>query len=834
MISNSVDYNPFEDITTILSAKESLNDIDRLICATRRYKLQLADEIKESEGQEESDKVGRSSDERRFDFGKVFREIEETKNFASGTQSTISQLTEGISHLDNAKRNLTQCMTLFQNLQILTDSYFHCKELIGRSAYKEMASSYKMMCSLAENTFKPYKSVDEINKLLASISRLRADTFEKIKHSYSRVLSGKVAESEAIEAELREGACDILDSDSSGKAQIIDTCLKKLLNEIGEIFRVDDEAGSLENLSRRYIFFKKVLNNFNSKFARYFLAEWEMPLRLTSTFFKMTAKDLEILLKKEFQGKDASIDLFMGALQETLDFEKYIDVRFSNKLRETKLSQHFESYLSLWVSHQDKMMNEKFLSYMSGGDLGSNLGDSLIIPSSADLFRTYRSVLTQTFELIENNSNNGILVSLANFFTKWLIAYSNKILQPLILPDSEEMQNKEETIKYTVTMINTADYCSVTIGQLEEKLAELSPDPVKIEQSFAMVRDTYDGLSAKGNSILLNRVLSVDLAFVAREFNNLDWARVVVENYSRYMTTLKEILCFDPSPGRKSTLQLILSQFNRDVYSWNFLDKVIDQVTQEFSGYIIRLLQPMPPFATSTSTRKFDPIKVVSIGEQLLLDTELLKEILYSLPGSVSDEANSAQTTAFKRVKKHIDTNLSQLLQFIKILVAPLSSVDDYHEAYQKLTDYNTSSVVWAYLLSLKGIPWDFNLWKQHWSAFDMDRDSHGSNDGNKDLFIFKWNTKLLTQFEYNLLRIQDPTWSKFVKEELEVKPTPRNPSKIRVHTNPRAYQYQTPPSDGPESHQQQQQQSPQGTPTSPLANVKNLMTSNRFFDIGG
>lgn len=832
MISGSVNYDPFEDITTILSAKESLNDIDQLIYATRRYKLQLADEIKESEGQKENSKVGKGVGEHKFDFSKVFRELEETKNFASGTQFTISQLTEGISHLDNAKRNLTQCMTLFQNLRSLTDTYFQCKDLVGKSVYKEMAPSYKVMCSLAENTFKGYKSVDEINKLLASISRLRADTFEKIRHSYSRVLSGKVTDSEAVEVELREGACDILDSDSGGKAQIIDSCLKKLLNEIDEIFRVDDEAGSLENLSRRYIFFKKILNNFNSKYARYFLAEWEMPLKLTSAFFRMTSKDLEILLKKEFQGKNGSIDLFMGALQETLDFEKYIDVRFSNRLRETKLSQYFESYLSLWVSHQDKMMNEKLLSYMSGGDLSSNLGDSLIIPSSADMFRTYRSVLTQTFELIENNTNNGILVSLANFFTKWSIAYSNKILQPLILPDSEEMQNKEETIKYTVTMINTADYCSVTIGQLEEKLSELSPNPEKIIQSFAMVRDTYDSVSAKGNSILLNRVLSVDLVFVAREFNNVDWARVVVENYSRYMTTLKEILCFNPSPGKKSTLQLILSQFNRDVYSWNFLDKVIDQVTQEYSGYIIKLLQPMPPFATSTSTRKFDPVKVVSIGEQLLLDTELLKEIFHSLPGSVSDEVSSTQTTSFKRVKKHIDANLSQLLQFIKILVAPLSSVDDYHEAYKELTSNNTSSVVWAYLLALKGISWDFNTWKQHWNAFDMDRDSHGNDDGNNDMFIFKWNTNLLTQFEYNLLRIQDATWSKFVKEELEIKPVPRTASKIRANPNLRTNQHQLPSSSEPNS--QQQQQSPQGVPTSPLTNVKNLVTGGRFFDIGG
>ncbi|AQZ12982.1 VPS53 (YJL029C) [Zygosaccharomyces parabailii] len=823
MISDSIDYDPFEDITSTLSAKDSLGEIDQLICATRQYKLQLTAEIEQTEKAKLD--ATENVTETKFDFDKVFREIDETKHFSSTTQSTISQLTEGISHLDNAKRNLTQCMTLFQNLKILTDSYFQCKELIRRNAYKEMASSYKIMCSLAENTFKPHKSVDDINKLLASISRLKAETFDKIKHSYSRVLSGKAAESEALEAELREGACDILDSDSSDRAQIIDICLKKLLSEIGEIFRVDDEAGSLENLSRRYIFFKKILNSFNSKYARYFLPEWQMSLKLTSAFYKMTAKDLEILLKKEFQDKNASIDLFMGALQATLDFEKYIDVRFSNKMQETKLSVYFEPYLSLWVSHQDKMMNDKLLSYMGSGDLSTTLGDSLVVPSSADLFRTYRTVLTQTFELIENNTNNGILVALANFFTKWLIAYSNRILKPLVLPDNEEIQNKEEAIKYTVTMINTVDYCSVTVGQLEDKLAELSPDPEKISQNFAAVKDSYDGLLAKGNSILLHRILALDLAFVAREFNNIDWARVVVENYSRYMVTLKEILCFNTNSDQKSTLQLILSQFNRDVYSWNFLDKVIDLITQDFTGYIIRLLQPMPPFATLSNTRKFDSAKVTNIGEQLLLDTELLKEIFHSLPGSVSDEVNSTQTTAYKRVQKHIDTNLTQILQFIKVLMTPLSSVDDYHEAYKKLTNDNTSSSVWAYLLTLKGIPWDLTLWKQHWSAFDMDRDLENGSDGNNDLFIFKWNTKLITQFEFNMLRIQEPLWAKFIKDDLQIKPPSRTISKIRVPSKP----YQSPPLKGPE-----QPQSPQNSLGSPLANVRNMVTNNKFFDRSG
>lgn len=58
---------------------------------------------------------------------------------------------------------------------------------------------------------------------------------------------------------------------------------------------------------------------------------------------------------------------------------------------------------------------KKFLSYMSEPKYPSNETESLVLPSSADLFRTYRSVLTQTLELIDNNANDSILTSLANF-----------------------------------------------------------------------------------------------------------------------------------------------------------------------------------------------------------------------------------------------------------------------------------------------------------------------------------------------------------------------------------------------------------------------------------
>ncbi|KOG98574.1 Vps53p [Saccharomyces eubayanus] len=819
MLASTIDYDPLEDITSILFSKESLNNIDELINVTRNYKQQLQEDILKEENSI-STGLGDSS-ETQAALRKVFRDFKETQDVSSSTELTISNLTEGISYLDIAKKNLTHSMTLFQNLKILTDSYIQSNELLSQGSFKKMASPYKIMCSLAENTFVSYKSLDEINFLLSSISRLKADTLSRIKQNYNALFSssGLPEQDTALSTELREGACELLDCDSSTKTQMIDWCLAKLLFEMNEIFRLDDEAGSLENLSRRYIYFKKILNNFNAKFADYFPKDWEMPVRLTTSFYLTTHRDLQILLKREFKDKNPSIDLFMAALQSTLDFEKYVDVRFSKKIKESKLSSCFEPYLTLWVSHQNQMMDKKFLSYLSEPKFPSSDAESLVLPSSADLFRTYRSVLTQTLELIDNNANDGILTSLANFFSKWLQTYSQKILLPLLLPETIEVQDKQEAARYTVLLINTADYCATTIDQLEEKLSEFSSDPEKLASTFARTKNIYDDLLAKGTSFLLNRVIPLDLNFVWREFNNNDWSNAMIEDYSRYMVTLKSVLKVSPSMAtdasnkQPSILAFILSQFNRDVYKWNFLDNVVDIVTNNFSSCIIRLLQPIPPFSLASSKRKFETKTVINIGEQLLLDLELLKEIFHTLPENVNNDSDLRENTSYKRVKRHVDSNIDQLLKFIKLLVAPLDSADDYYETYSQLTNNNADPAVWSFILALKGIPWDLALWRKLWSAFNLETDNteEGSKpEGTRDLFVFKWDKALLGQFENNLSRIQDPAWSKFVRQDLKISP----PVMKRIVSTPQVQQ--------PKEEQKKQSLS-----------VKDFVSNSRFFNRG-
>ncbi|KAG0654653.1 Vacuolar protein sorting-associated protein 53 [Monosporozyma unispora] len=765
------DYHPLDDITSIFLDNTSLENIDQLLSTTSEYKHHLETDIKQNEGASTIDNNSAEVSELSI-FNHVLETFNETKKRAEGTQFTITTLTEGLSHLDNAKHNLTHTLTFCQNFRILVDSYFECKNLLQKSAYLEMVSPYKIMCSLTDNTFNAFKSVEGINKLLTSIWHLKSTIISNVRKLYAQVLDNKVQPSETLEKQLREGACELLDSESKTKIEMIDWVLSKLLYEIKEIFQLDDEAGSLENLSRRYMFFKKLLNNFNSKYASYFLPSWDMPLQLTNKFYQLTRTDLKVLLRKELKGKEPSIDLFMQALQVTLDFEKYIDVRFSNKCKEEKLSKLFEPYLSLWVSHQDRMMENKLLSYMSEAKLPVNTSDSLVVPSSADLFRTYRTILAETLELIGDSKNETILISLAEFFADWLIDYLNKVLKPLHVSEPSNTNEQQDIVKYIVLLVNTCDYCSTTIDQLEEKLSVFSSNSRGVAEPFMKAKDLYDEQLSKSNSLLLKRAVRMDLSFATKEFDNTDWTHIHVEDYSRYMVTLKKVLTFSESssgsignvPLYKSALQEIISLLNRDVYKWNFFDNFVDSLTSTYVECVVRLLQPIPPFASIAKNRTLTTNQVVSIGEQLLLDIELLRSTLSTLNENIIG-INANSSPSFKRSQKHIDKNLEQLLSFFKLLVAPLDSAEDYTAIYTRLTSNNKNSLVWAFTFSIKGAPWEISIWKKYWKSFQQGTET--GEGGENDLFVFRWDSKHVTRFGTNLRRVQDPIWSKFINSDL-------------------------------------------------------------------
>ena len=79
---------------------------------------------------------------------------------------------------------------------------------------------------------------------------------------------------------------DIMGNDF--KNHIVDRFVALELKEYRRIFRTNDEAGQLDNLSRRYAWFKRLLSSFELEQGRVFPAEWKVGWNLLAKFVEIT------------------------------------------------------------------------------------------------------------------------------------------------------------------------------------------------------------------------------------------------------------------------------------------------------------------------------------------------------------------------------------------------------------------------------------------------------------------------------------------------------------------------------------------------------------------
>ena len=72
------------------------------------------------------------------------------------------------------------------------------------------------------------------------------------------------------------------------RTQFIERYVALELKEYRRIFRATDEAGQLDNLSRRFAWFKRLLQTHDTEQGRVFPAEWRVGWFLTSKFVEIT------------------------------------------------------------------------------------------------------------------------------------------------------------------------------------------------------------------------------------------------------------------------------------------------------------------------------------------------------------------------------------------------------------------------------------------------------------------------------------------------------------------------------------------------------------------
>lgn len=256
--------------------------------------------------------------------------------------------------------------------------------------------------------FKPFRSIDQIATLNRQVGEMQVEITDQIFSDFDTVLSGKGDLNMANN--LSDATLVLEQLGESNKTKLINWYCSTQLNEYKNIFKSSDEAGSLENIGRRYSYFRRLLKQHVDNNAKYFQSSWHMAENLTNAFCNTTRDDIRTLLAKE--GRQIDVQLLLKALQETLEFEQYLEKRFgsvsdsrtdSSFIDKTKhpeiaftsgktISLAFQPHLNIWIDYQDKQLVEKFQRFKappapknSADNEHEQESDPTVLPSSADL-----------------------------------------------------------------------------------------------------------------------------------------------------------------------------------------------------------------------------------------------------------------------------------------------------------------------------------------------------------------------------------------------------------------------------------------------------------------
>ncbi|CCG22767.1 Vps53 protein [Candida orthopsilosis Co 90-125] len=700
---DSYDYDPVTHINNIFDTPEALNHLPQALSHIHQYKLQLNREIDTLKSQYDS------SIEVDDDIKQLVSNIKDVKDSADATKTTIASMTSSIQTLDSCKKNLVLSMTVFKRLQMLVNVNNGLKEILSTQNYEEIYQRLGVMKELLQ-FFQPYKSIDLINEINLMTIYTQNKLVDDIFVDFEEFLKRDGRGGSKVEQNLLYGARTLEMIDEKNKTKLLNWFHNLQLRDLKNIFSQSDEAGSIENLGRRFIYFNKVLDQV--KQYAIFPEDWNVTMDIIDEFCKITKSDLASTL----QNKKIDSATLLDNLTKTIEFEKKLNAEYPRE-NEFNISSVFEPYLSIWVQEQDKMLSSKFVEFAATSQLPPELAKDItanipnIAITSTELFKIYHKLLSQILKL----TNGEIIASLARLFNKYLFEYLNRILTPM-LPRNDDDIAGVDAIKYLTLLLNTGDYMVGNIDELNEKLELVVSDELK-DRLPTLNSDVFLQLVNKSISALLVK-LTNDYKPCWREFFNINWQELdSVNDVSSYMIDIKNITI--------DNLKLILPLIIRDSYVRNFNDKLVELLVTTLANNL-KFIKPL----TTTGL------------EQLLLDVISLKDICLNFP-------HLAQKEKTKSYTKFVTNHFHELESILKILMVPQNMpVENFIESYFELIG-GKSIANFTKILNLAKI--DKSKQYKYIENYKLQLSIDNDDDGDSNALTTHQNNQLLTNLEDDL-----------------------------------------------------------------------------------
>ncbi|KAK7045611.1 Vacuolar protein sorting-associated protein 53 [Paramarasmius palmivorus] len=592
---------------------------------------------------------------------------------ATESEAVVRSITKDIQVLDLAKRNLILSMTTLKRLQMLVNALTQLEDQVQEKKYSEIAQTLGAVKQISE-AFKQHTSVPRIMQIWKRIQEIQGALRTHIDQDFDAFYLQDPAK--PVRPAVIADACSVVDVlGSDVRSQLIDRYVALELKEYRRIFRTSDEAGQLDNITRRFAWFRRLLQNHELEQGRVFPAEWRVEWHLLAKFTEITRDDLTSLLAAA--GKTLTVKSLLDNLQIVGDFEASMSKKWStpyqDMLQETvtstsrppkSMKASFEPHMGVFVDAQDKALSDMLAPHRkskvakatpraslettaTAEDAEDNSSSPMIVlPSSTELFYFYGQSLEQCAKL----STGQPLFDLCNIHKKWLKIYAEDVLAAsLKRPSSAVAAGRRSMearfdiadIKQAATVINTADYCQTTASELEDKIKGKINEEFKEKISFQNESDLFVGVISSAIVVQLRELESAcEPAFTTMLRSSWSTLSQVV-GPSTYTADLIRVV--------EQVVEIIKPTIEQKKYLRNFLDKASSLLIAKFTNSLV----------------KSRPLKEIG-AEQLLIDLQAIKSFLLKLPGE------SLITNSYTR---SLTKSASRLESLLKVIVTPVVSI---------------------------------------------------------------------------------------------------------------------------------------------------------------
>ncbi|OTB05729.1 hypothetical protein M426DRAFT_21756 [Hypoxylon sp. CI-4A] len=618
----------------------------------------------------------------------LFKKIETVRSRAIQTEQNITSMTADIKRLDGTKRNLTLSMTALKRLQMLTTAYEQLRGLAKTRQYRECASLLQAVLQLMRH-FNSYRSIDQIATLSRGVGELQRELLEQVCEDFEIAFAkGEVG---ARKATLVE-ACGVMDAlGDNARARLVTWYVNTELREYRQVFRGNDEAGSLDNIGRRYAWFKRMVKSYEEEHAAIFPPHWRVGETLASTFCDGTREDYKGILEKSMRridGPKIDVNLLLSCLQETMDFEQTLERRFASEPRASidtlssvdertqsfngSISVAFEPYLSLWVESQDKALAAMIPKYKAQPLLppDEEFSPQAVISSAIELFHFYKLTLSQCAKL----STSERLLDLSKTLAKYLDEYAQQVLLAILQRNGQTGASLHDVI----LVLNTADFWHANTGQLEENIKKRIDTELVSKVDLSSQADAFLGVASAAVIALVNKV-EADCEGAWREMKNTNWSKM--ESVGDQSSYVGELLSHVNARAEEILAVVIKQQYARA-----FADKLVEHLAHTYIQIIVQCR----------------PISEVG-AEQMLLDKYVLTKALENLLSHHNPSSQPQQHVPPSSFVKRVNATMTRIDPLLKTLQVRPSPPEGLVQAYL-IHVGDRSDTNFRKVLELKGI----------------------------------------------------------------------------------------------------------------------------------